>query len=287
MQILINSLISGLMLALVALGFHIIYSATKIFHIALGGTYVAGAYFFYWMHSYVGFLPAIVLTMLFSFILGLAIEGIVYNPLKNRANDQNITLISSLGVYTILVNLISMLAGNETKLFNANINESKSIGSLIITHAQFYQLVWSVPIITIFLIILHKTNLGLKIRALSNNMILAGVVGIKTQKVRYFVFGIGSIMAVSAAILQAFDTGIDPYSGMSIILSAAVVVIVGGAYSFYGTLIGSFLLSVIQNTTEYFLTAQWKEPITFTILIFILLWRTEGILQFKNRSDEK
>jgi len=74
---------------------------------------------------------------------------------------------------------------------------------------------------------------------------------------------------------------------MSITLSASVVVIVGGNSSIYGTLIASILLAIIQNFTEYFLSAQWKEPITFGILILMLLWRTEGILQFNNRADEK
>jgi branched-chain amino acid transport system permease protein len=94
-------------------------------------------------------------------------------------------------------------------------------------------------------------------------------------------------MAVIAALLLAYDTGIDPNSGLAITLSAAVVVIVGGNSSIYGTLVASMLLAIIQEYTQYFLSAQWKEPITFCILILMLLWRTEGILQFNNRSDEK
>ena len=127
----------------------------------------------------------------------------------------------------------------------------------------------------------------MKIRAVSDNATLAKVIGIKTSKIRYLVFGLGSVMAAIAAILKGYDTGIDPYSGMSVTLSAAVVVIVGGNYSIYGTLIAAVLLAILQNFTEYFLSTQWKEPVTFAILILVLLWRTEGILQFNNRSDEK
>ena len=286
-QIFVNSIISGLLLALVALGFHIILSATNIFHIAHGGIYVAGAYFFYCINPIVGFIPGLICTILFSFLLGISIEWTVYKPLKKKANNQNIALISSLGVYIVLVNIIALLAGNETKLFNNTLSESLNWGNLIITRPQFYQVLWSVPIILIFIIFLKYTGLGLKIRAVANNPILAGVVGIKIEKVRYLVFGLGSVMAVSAALLRAFDTGIDPYSGMAITLSAAVVVIVGGTSSFYGTLFASIILAIIQNFTEYFLSAQWKEPVTFAILILMLLWRTEGILQFNNRSDEK
>lgn len=285
-QVLINSIISGLLLALVALGFHIIFNTTNIFHLAHGGIYVAGAYFFYYIDRIWGFIPGLICTLAFSFMLGILIERVVYKPLKNRANDQNITLISSLGVYIILVNVIALVAGNETKIFNDTIQNSFHIGSLIVTRPQFYEIVWSVPIILFLLGLLYFTDLGLKIRAVANNPTLAGVTGIKIQKIRYIVFGIGSVLAVAAAILSANDIGIDPYSGLTITLSAAVVVIVGGNYSIYGTLIASFALAIIQNFTEYFFTAQWKDAITFAILILILLWRTEGILQYNIRLDE-
>ncbi len=64
-------------------------------------------------------------------------------------------------------------------------------------------------------------------------------------------------------------------------------VIVGGNFSDSGTILADLLLAILQNYIEYFLSAQWKEPVTFAILILVLLWRTEGILQFNNRSDEK
>jgi len=287
LQILVNSIISGLILAMVAVGFHIIFKATGIFHIAHGGIYVAGAYFFYWISPLIGIIIGLLITIVFSILLGLIIEKIVYRPLSRKANSVNITLISSLGVYIIMVNLIALVAGNETKLLSNEISESISLGNIILTRPQFYQVLFSVPVLCLFIAFLFNSGIGLKIRAVSNNPLLARVVGIKIQKIRYFVFGSGSMMAVLASILRTYDTGIDPYSGMTITLSSAVVVIIGGAYSIYGTVIAAFLLAIIQNYTEYFLSAQWKDPVTFAALILILLWRTEGILQFNNRVDER
>lgn len=287
LQILINGVISGLLLALVALGFHVIFKATNIFHMAHGGIYVAGAYFFYWLNPLIGLIPGLVCSFLFAFILGITTEWIVYKPLRTKSNNQNIALISSLGVYIILVNIIALLSGNETKILNNNLSESISYGDLIITRPQLYQVLFSIPVILLFIYFLRYTGLGLKIRAVANNSVLASVVGIKIQRVRYLVFGLGSLIAVCAAILKGYDTGLDPNSGMTIMLSAAVVVIVGGNYSLTGTVVASLLLSIVQNYTEYFLSAQWKEPVTFAILILMLLWRTEGILQFNTRTDEQ
>ena len=286
-QIFINGIISGLLLALVALGFHVIFSATKIFHIAHGGIYVAGVYFFYWLNPFAGVLVSVILSLIFAFCLGLFIEWSVYKPLMKKSNNQNIALISSLGVYMILINTIALLFGNETKILSNTISEGIYIGEYIITRPQLIQAIVSIPIIILFAIFMNITGLGLKVRAVSDNPVLARVVGIKIQTVRYIVFGIGSLMAASAAMLKAYDTGIDPYSGMAITLSAAVVVIIGGTSSLYGTIMASLFLAILQNCTEYFLSSQWKDTITFTILILVLLWRTEGILQFNIRTDEK
>lgn len=286
-QILINSLINSLLLTLVALGFHIIFSATKIFHIAHGGIYVAGVYFYLWSSPVVGVASGIILSLVFASLLGVIIEWSVYKPLLKKSSNENITLISSLGVYIVIINVIALLFGNETKILDNTISESLTFGEIIITRPQIWQCFFALPLIALFLIFIKVTGYGLKIRAISDNPTLARVVGIKTQNIRYIVFGIGSVMAVSSALLKGFDTGIDPYSGMAITLSAAVVVIIGGSSSLYGTILASMMLAIIQNFTEFFLSAQWKDTITFAILIIVLLWRTEGILQFNVRVDEK
>lgn len=286
-QIVINAVINGLLLTLVALGFHIIFSATKIFHIAHGGVYVAGVYFYIWSSTTLGIIPAIVFSIVFAFLLGICIEWSVYKPLLKKSSNENIALISSLGVYIILINVIALLFGNETKILDNSIHESLQLGEIIITRPQLWQLFFSIPVIFLFLLFIKVTGYGLKIRAISDNPVLARVTGIKTQNIRYIVFGLSSVMAVSAALLKGFDTGIDPYSGMAITLSAAVVVIIGGSSSLYGTILASMMLAIIQNFTEFLLSAQWKDTVTFAILIMVLLWRTEGILHFNIRTDEK
>ncbi|OFY90666.1 MAG: hypothetical protein A2266_05515 [Bacteroidetes bacterium RIFOXYA12_FULL_40_10] len=286
-QIFINSLINGLLIALVALGFHIIFSATKIFHIAHGGIYVAGVYFYLWSSPVVGVASGIMLSVIFAFLMGVFIEWSVYKPLLKKSSNENIALISSLGVYIVIINVIALLFGNETKILDNTIRESLALGEIIITRPQVWEIFFALPLIALFLVFIKVTGYGLKIRAISDNQILARVMGIKTQNIRYIVFGLGSVMAISAALLKGFDTGIDPYSGMAITLSAAVVVIIGGSSSLYGTIIASIMLAIIQNFTEFFLSAQWKDTVTFVILIIVLLWRTEGILQFNVRVDEK
>ncbi len=287
LQIIINAIINGLLLALVALGFHIIFSTTKIFHIAHGGIYVTGVYIYLGTYSALGHIPAIILSMFSTFLLGVLIEDLVYKPLLNKSSNQNITLISSLGVYIILVNIIAIVFGNETKIMNDKISEIIVIGFIRITQSQLIQISFAIPLLVAFLLFMKLSGLGLRVRAVADNSTLARILGIKLQQVRYWVFGIGSVLAVSSALLRANEIGIEPYSGLSVTLSAAVVVIIGGTRSYYGTIIGALMLAIVQNYTEFYFSAKWKDTVTFAILLSMLLWRTEGILQFKIRTDEK
>lgn len=137
-QILINSLINGVLLSLVALGFHIIFSATKIFHIAHSGIYVAGVYFYLWSSPVVGVAFGIILSVVFAFLLGVLIEWAVYKPLLKKSSNENIALISSLGVYIIIINVIALLFGNETKILSNSIPQSRNNNFIIISESEFY-----------------------------------------------------------------------------------------------------------------------------------------------------
>lgn len=285
-QELINGLNQGLLLALVALGFQIIFSTTKIFHMAHAGVYVTGAYFFYWINPFVGVFLGVLLTLIFSYLVGIFIGWAIYNPLI-KFNNESIILVSSIGVYIIIVNIISLLFGSETKVFPSQFFESTKFRDMTITHSQIREILYAIPTLALFIISISISGLWLKIKAIENNTILAKILGLKISKIRYLVLGLGSAITVVASILQGYDTGINPNAGMSITLSAVVVVILSGGYSLNGTLVVSLLLSIIRAFTEHFLSSQWKDPVTFSILIGVLLWRTEGVLQFNIRNDEK
>lgn len=169
LQILINGLISGMLLALVALGFRIIFKTTNVFHIAHGALYVIGAYVVNWLNPAFGIVLSIITTLVIAFLLGLFIEWIVYKTISKKSNNQNIALISSLGVYLIIINIIALIAGNETIILDNTIRKSLTIGNTIITQPQLWQMVVIVPFIIAFLLVNHFSGLGLKIRAVADN----------------------------------------------------------------------------------------------------------------------
>lgn len=276
------------MLALVAVGFNLIFNTTKVFHLAHGALYVAGAYA---LLQFIGLFPdmgvlALVGSLVIVAILAMLIEKLVYQPLAKKKSGQAITLISSIGVYLFLINLIALLYGNETKFIKPELGSSISFTGITIVPIQLLQLITASLLIT-GIVILSKTKWFLKVRAMISEETVASVLGVNTKAIRWWMMLLGSVLAGIAAILQLYDTGMDPHRGMTITLSAAVAVIIGGQGSIKGTIFASLLIALLQTTTEWFISAQWKEGLTFLLLIAVILWRTEGIVSFKMRVEEK
>jgi len=287
-QLLFNTLVSGLQLALVAVGFNLIFNTTKVFHLAHGALYVVGAYAllqFMELQSDIG-ATALIGSLIIITILAVLIEKLIYQPLAKKKSGQAITLISSIGVYLFMINVIALLNGNETQFVNPGLGSSFSLAGITIVPIQLVQLITAVLLIG-GIIILSKTKWFLKVRAMISEETVASVLGVNTNAIRLWMMVIGSILAGIAAILQLFDTGVDPQRGMDITLSAAVAVIIGGQGSIIGTIIASLFIALLQTFTEWFISAQWKQGLTFLLLIAVILWGTEGIVSFKMRVEEK
>lgn len=287
-QLLANGLVSGCLYALIALGFALIYNATRTFHLAHGAVYTASAYFLYvflillkwplWL--------ALLISAGFTLLLGMAMEYLIYAPLKKRNASLLIALISSIGAYTVIINLIAMVFGNETKILRPGIEVTYTIGNIILTRIQLAEVIVFLIITPVVIYLLKKTSWGKSVRAVSDHPQLASVMGIKLSHVRYSVFAVGSVLAGIAAMLSGLDTGMDPYVGMPMFLIAAVAMIVGGVGTFAGAVVGAFLIGVVESLVIWQISARWVEAITFVILILFLIFKPEGLLGKRKRIEE-
>jgi branched-chain amino acid transport system permease protein len=290
-QLIFNAFTSGLLLALVAVGFNLIFSTTRVFHLAHAFFYVLGAYVLIEFKgqtnaSVVVFIPAILAAIIVVAIVAALTEVMIYQPLAKRGAGQAITLISSLGIYIFLVNLVAVLFTTESKFTSQNTGKSIVLGDLLIVPVQIVQL--SVGAGLLFaLFFFTKSRLFLKIRAVSSQEAVAAILGIRISRIRLFAIICGSVLAAVAGGLKFYDSGISPYAGMTITLSAIVAAIIGGNASIGGTVAAAFMIALLQAVTEYFLSPQWKDCVTFLLLIVVILCKTEGIVSFKMRIEEK
>ncbi len=287
-QLLANGFVNGCLFALTAFGFALIYNTTRIFHIAHGAIYTAGAYLCYVFLVKLGWnMPlAIILALTLTALLGILTELLVYAPLERRGASLLVALLSSLGLYIALVNFIAMVFGNETKVLRPGVEATFHFGPIILTRIQFAQVITACVLLPLLLLLLRLTDWGKKIRALRDNPTLTEVMGVNTRVVRLFVFALGSALAGISAVLSALDIGMDPHIGMPALLIAAVALIIGGVGTFEGPIIGAFLLCILQSLVIWQVSARWMDAVTFGLLIFFLLFRPQGLLGQRRRLEE-
>lgn len=286
LQLLINGLVKGTLIALAGLAFALYYNTTRIFHIAFAGLYTLSCYFFFsFFHVFNGsWLPTFLLTVIAIMLAGAFLEVTVYQPLSRRHSSLNVILIASIGVMVIIINLIAMFYGNEVKIIVPGIAQSIEIGDLIITFPQVWQFTVSVLAIAAALIFLKATKWGKTIRAIRDDESLAMALGINTWKIRIMLLAASAFLAALPAVLVSVDVGMDPYVGMPVLLSAVVALIVGGIGRFEGPVLGGFLLGILQALVVWKFSTRWVEAITFLVLIVFLIFRPQGILGEQKRE---
>ncbi len=163
-QLLANGIIMVSIYAIVALGFALIYNTTRIFHIAYAVLYMFAPYILLTFYNTLGFplIISLLLSIILTILLSIMIELVIYNPLIINISSENVILISSLGVMIVVINLVAMISGNETKMLNSDISGSISILDIIITHNQLWQISVSVILLIAFLVFLKLSLFGLK-----------------------------------------------------------------------------------------------------------------------------
>lgn len=287
-QFLINGIISGSLIAIVAIGFWFIYRSTNLFHIAHGAVYTASVYIFYTLYVTlkISLYLSIPLALLSGALLGLGMYFIVYRPLEKKNASVGIKFISSLAIYILTINVIALIYGNDTKMLSEGLSGSLSFGNIIIANIQAYQFISFLILLIVSYLFVQITKAGRIIRAIGDNLLLFKAIGLNERWVKVMVFSIGSSIAALASILTGFDVGIDLNIGMLSVLNAFVAVIIGGIKRLEGVVVGAFIIGIMQNLVIWMFSARWESAITFCILIVVLLYKSGGLFVVKKRVEE-
>ena len=263
-----------------------VYNTTKLFHIAAAALYVFAAFMFYLFAVPLG-LPVFVAAMvaiLLTMGLSLLTDVSVYRPLKKRKASNNVAMIASIGMMTVIVNLLAMFFGNETKVIDNTIHKTFAMGNLIITTPQMWQLVAGVSVIVVFLLFIGMTSWGVRFRALSADSVLYETLGYDTSTTRTMVFLMSGAFIAIASCLTVYDIGMDPHMGMNVLINAMVAMIIGGVGRFGTCVLGGITLGVLQALTVYQFSSNWQNAVTFVLLLILLFLRPQGIAGYKQRT---
>lgn len=283
-QLVINSLIAGSIYSIVALGFNLIYGATKFFNLAHGVMAALGGYLVFYFTKSLGWdlFLGIIFSVLIVGLAGYFLDKFIYRPLRKKKSSNMVMLVASLGVFSALQALLSILFSSQFQSLKVVDSEKTFdlIGGIVTQTQVIIFLVGVVSTIALSLF-LNRTRFGKAVKAVSDDEEVSKIVGINTDKVIGVTFFLGSSITALAGILVGLDTGLEPTIGLGLLLKGVVSSIIGGIGNIYGGTLGAFLLGFVENFSVWKISSDWKEAITFGLLVIFLIFKPQGIMNRK------
>jgi branched-chain amino acid transport system permease protein len=289
LQQLINGLAFGSILALIALGYTMVYGILRFINFAHGDIFMLGAFAgFYLAPKIATVLPTpsiwaglvvMGISMVICAAVGVVIERFAYRPL--RRSPKLTVLITAIGVSLFLEYTGPFVFGAAPKKFPALIPAYPitQLGGLSVTSNQIVVLVVTLLLLLALRFIVQKTKIGTAMRALSFNPEAAALMGINTDIVISFTFGLGSALAAAAGILFAINyPAIDPLMGILPGLKAFVAAVLGGIGNLPGAALGGLIIGVTETLVAGYISSTYRDAIAFGVLILILLVKPSGLL---------
>ncbi len=291
-QQLINGLSLGAVYALIALGYTMVYGILQLINFAHGEVYMLGAYLgiiVLGLLTSLGLplysLPLTILitlavSMIFCAAYGAAMERMAYRPLR-RAGKLT-PLISAVGVSIMLQNFVMLAQGKEYKNLTPALNipfEGLYVMGAMISPVQMFILGASLVLMLSLHIFVTRTRMGKAMRASSQDMVMASLVGININTVISITFMIGSALAAVAGVMFVlYYRYAYFFIGYTAGIKAFTAAVLGGIGSIPGAMLGGFTLGLIENFGASYISGVYKDAFAFLVLIVTLIVRPYGLL---------
>jgi len=286
LQLVVNGLASGMTFALISIGFALIFSITRVFHVAHGAVYLVAGYLLLQFHVVWGWpLPlAVVLTLVCAAVLGLVIHRGCYRIMQRSGATSLVIMIASLGLLILIQNLVAVAFGTDLKTLRTEpVRGSVDLGGVTIDTLYVKAIVAGLALYGFLELFMRKTRFGTAMRSVASNPARAYTLGIHVDRIHDLTFAVGSALAVVPAIVIGLDTGLTPNIGLEGMIFAFIAVIVGGLGSVRGAAIGGVFLGLVQSVGIWKISSQWQESIAFGVLLMFIVLRPQGFCGVKLR----
>jgi branched-chain amino acid transport system permease protein len=275
----LTGVVGGLVFALLALGLNLIFGFMGVVNFAHGSFYMVGAYVGLVVVDRLGagFWPALIIVPIVVGVLGAAVERTLIRPLYTRKEYE--PLLLTFGLAFVLIEIVKFLFGKFGLAFNAptGLNDALISGSFIFPKYQVFLALAAVAIIVALWLVLEKTDIGLIIRAGTQDSIMIRALGIDFDRTRALVFAIGIGLAGLAGVLHAPTRELSADMGLLMTIFAFVTVVVGGMGSYWGAVVGGLLIGIVYSLVSLF-AQQFAQVAVFSLMALILLVRPRGLL---------
>jgi branched-chain amino acid transport system permease protein len=279
LNLLVNGLISGCAIGVVAITFSVIYSTTRVFHVAHAGIYTLAGYVTWYLSS--EGLP-FWLALACAVVVGAAVGAFIQSQLYSRLNQRNATplvlLIASLGALVVIQNVMAAFFSPDVLQMPPSWrNDTIQLSAVTISVPQALVAVSGLVLFAALLLWSRRTTIGKRTRAVAANEFLAEITRLEPKRVHIIVMAIASGMIAFPSAFTALDQGLQPYTGTLILLTATVAVIAGGMDSLVGAFVTSIILSVLQTTSTVIISGQWSVAATFGLFVILMVVAPKGI----------
>jgi len=264
-----------------------VYGIIKLINFAHGDIYMVGAFIGLIVATQVtsNFVVVISFAMAFTAVLGVLVEKVAYKPVRNGSRIS--ALISAIGASIFISNLVVLINGPQREAYPQIFPEINfAVGGITISFLQIFIILVSIALMVGLYYIVHNTKMGVAMRAVSQNLTTARLMGINSDKIISFTFAIGSALAAAAGVLVGtYYRAVDPLMGLLFGLKAFVAAVLGGIGSIPGAMVGGLVLGLAEVMGVAFISPSFRDAIAFGILIFILIVKPSGL--FGKASKEK
>jgi neutral amino acid transport system permease protein len=275
-QLIWNGLVVGSLIALAALGLTLLFGLLDFINIAYGEYMAWGAYIALgakWMG--VPFLAAIVVGAIGGGVIAIISDRIVFRHFSDR--NPVVLLVVSIGLAFILRNLIRVVYGGDTFYYEFGGGEAPSVLGIRMLPTQVAIIVLSGLILGLVFLLLNRTQLGIAMRAASDDTDLARIRGIDTNRLVIYVSMAGGIIAGVAGIMLGIDSNLTPTMGFLFLIPVFAAVILGGIGDPLGAVVGGYVLGIGQNLSIMIIPSEYTPAFALLLLIIGLLTRPDGL----------
>jgi branched-chain amino acid transport system permease protein len=279
LQLLATGLVTGCALGVVAISFSLVYATTKIFHVAHAGVYTLAGYLAWSLVTYrAPLLLAILLPIATCTVVGALIQSQLYARLERRRATHLVVLIASLGALAVIQNMIAAVYTPNILQFPLPWSSRVvPLGPVRLTFTQLLTILVSIAAYIATMLFAHRTILGKRIRAVASNPMLADITRLQPQTVYIYVIAIASALVCLPGILVPLDLGLQPYNGVTPLLTATIAMIAGGVGSITGAFVLSVAIAVLQNLSLLVMPGEWSIGVTFFIFVIFMLFKPTGL----------
>ena len=292
LQQMFNGVTLGSTYALIAIGYTMVYGIIGMINFAHGEVYMIGSYVSFiviaalmmmgidtgWLMIAAGFVMAILISSAY----GWSIERVAYKPV--RSSKRLIALISAIGMSIFLQNYVSLTQGSRDLALPSLITGQWTVGEsngFAATISTMQVVIWVVTFLAMLALttFIRYSRMGRACRACAEDLKMASLLGINTDRVISLTFVIGAAMAaVAGVLLGQFYGSINPFIGFMAGMKAFTAAVLGGIGSIPGAMIGGLVLGIAEALTSAYLSTEYKDVVSFALLIVVLLVMPTGIL---------